>query len=245
MSAGRRSPLLEPFPPFEDAVLVSRRNRFVAEVRLADGREALAHVANTGRLPELMVPGRRVLLRPAADGSARRTPYSLALIESPPPRPRWLALETPLANRLFARLVDERLLAELSGESVVRAEVAHGRSRFDFLLADARGGQRLVEVKSANLFVDGEARFPDAPTERGRKHLDELSEHARAGHRAAVVFVLMGGRASRLRPNAATDPLFARALAGAAEAGVLLLAARLGFSRRGVVFEASVPVEPV
>lgn len=240
MSAGGR---LHRFGPLVAGTLLRRRNRFVADVALDAGARAAAHLPNTGRLPELMVPGRRVLLRAAPEGSERATPFTLALVESPPPRPCWISLETPLANRLFAAALGAGLLPALAGERVVRAEQTVGASRFDFLLVDAGGRERLVEVKSANLFVDGEARFPDAPTERGRKHLTELAEHARRGGRAAVAFVLMGGRASVVRPNLATDPEFARLLGRAREAGVVLLGLRFRFDPSGARFDAVVPVE--
>lgn len=234
-------PLLR-FPRLEPATLLRRRNRFVAEVFLADGSCADAHVANTGRLPELMIAGRECLLRPAAPREGRRTPWSLCLVRSSPPRSRWISLETPLANRLFEAAVGEGRFPELSGERVLRREQTHGSSRFDFLLADGGGRERLVEVKSANLFVGGEALFPDAPTERGRKHLLELARHSRRGNRSALVFVAMGGEAERLRPNVATDPAFASALAEARDAGVMLLAASFRFTPRDARFERLIPV---
>lgn len=238
----REEPLLLRFPPLAGGTLVRRRNRFVAEVRLDDDAVVDVHLPNTGRLPELMVPGRRVRLRPAAGGGARRTRWSLALVESPAAGRRWIGLETPLANRLFGEIASRGLVAPLAGERPLAAEHRVGRSRFDFLLADGQGRERLVEVKSVNLFVDGEARFPDAPTERGRRHVDELASHAAAGGRAAVVFVLMGGEARRVVPNVSTDPGFGRSLAAARAAGVVLAAVRLRFTTRGVAFDGEIPV---
>ena len=234
--------LLREREPLVPATLVARRNRFVAELVRGDGSTLLAHVANTGRLPRLMEKGREVRFRKSRPGLA--TDGSLALVRCGTSERRWISLETPLANRVFPELLRARAFPELLGERVVAAEHTVGDSRFDFLLADAAGRERLVEVKSANLFEKGDALWPDAPSERGRKHLEHLRRHAKRGGRAALVFVLMGGKAARLRPAREIDPEFAALLLRAERDGVLLLAAQLRFTPRGAEFERSIPVDP-
>ena len=223
--------------PLTPGRFVRRLNRFAALVEVG-GRRVLAHVANSGRLGELLVPDRRVYLR-AADRAGRRCPYDLALVRL---RGTLVSVDARLPNALLGEALRAGRIAALRGYGRPRAEVRHGASRLDFVLE--RPGRRcLVETKSGTLVEGGVALFPDAPTARGRRHLEALARACRRGTEAAVVFVVQWGDARRFRPNVAADPAFARALRRAAAAGVRVLAYRCNVSRNAVMLADSIPVD--
>lgn len=219
-------------PAYLPARFLSRPNRFLVVARLRGGRRVRAHLADPGRLRELLVPGARLRLRPA-HASGRKTRFTVALVRAPGKRGCWVSVDTSLANRLAEALVRAGRVRGLPRRCTVHREVRRGRSRFDLLLAPEGGPEILVEVKSVTLVEDGLALFPDAPTARGRRHLAELEAHARAGGRAAVLFVAQRPDARAVAPNEATDPGFARALRSAARAGVRLRGAVFRLSARG------------
>src|SRR5690606_16001971 len=140
---------------------IQRLNRFAARVE-GPGGEALAHVPNSGRMTELLVPGAPVLLSPAPAGSPRKTPYDLTLVRY---QGKWVGVDARFPNILFAEALAAGQLEAFRGLAVAQREVRWGTSRFDFLLS---GGNRscLVETKSVNLVEGGTAMFPDAPTAR-------------------------------------------------------------------------------
>ena len=194
---------------------VARDNRFRVTVEVG-GQQVWAHLPNSGRLGELLVPGRRVsLVEKAAAG--RKTAYDLSMVEHDG---RWISMDARLPNEL----VEESLLAgrlePLAGYPVLRREVTHGRSRFDFALEAPGRLPCLVEVKSITLVVDGLGCFPDAVTQRGRRHVNELAEAANSGYRAAVIFVVQRDDAMGVRPHDESDPDFGLALRAAADRGV-------------------------
>jgi sugar fermentation stimulation protein A len=194
---------------------LGRDNRFRVTVEV-DGHPVWAHLPNSGRLGELLVPGRQILLveRPEA---GRKTGYDLSLVEF---EDRWVSVDARLPNDLVEEAVRDGHLMPLRGYASLRREVVHGRSRFDLLL-EARGrAPCLVEVKSITLVVDGLGCFPDAVTQRGKRHVEELAEAIAAGYRAAVVFCVQRGDALGVRPHDEADPDFGRALRVAARRGV-------------------------
>lgn len=217
--------------------LVQRDNRFLARVALPEG-EVAAHVANSGRLGELLFPGNRVMLQ-AAPG-ARRTAYTLVLAWA---GKEWACVVSAWANALTREAAVLGLLPPLAAYPAWRAEVPWGESRIDFLLSGAELPPCLVEVKGVTL-VSGEAqaRFPDAPTQRAARHLRELARAAACGHRAAVVFAVQRPDATSVTPNRATDPTFAAALEGAAQAGVQVLAFTCRCSPAGIFPDRAIPV---
>jgi len=195
--------------------LVRRDNRFRVMVEVG-GREEWAHLPNSGRLGELLVPKRRVILV-EKDAAGRKTGYDLSLVEHDD---RWVSVDARLPNDL----VEEALLAgrmdPLAGYPVLRREVTHGRSRFDFRLEAPGRLPFLVEVKSITLVVEGLGCFPDAVTLRGRRHVDELASAVAEGYRAAVLFVVQRDDAQGMRPHDESDPGFGQALRDAAGQGV-------------------------
>ena len=195
--------------------LVSRDNRFRVTVEVG-GREVWAHLPNTGRLGELLVPKRRVILVEKA-AAARKTDYDLSLVEHDG---RWVSVDARLPNDLVEEALQAGRIEPLAGYPVLRREVTHGRSRFDFALEAPERLPCLVEVKSITLVVDGLGCFPDAVTLRGRRHVNELAAAVLAGYRAAVLFVVQRDDAQGVRPHDESDPGFGRALREAAGQGV-------------------------
>lgn len=212
--------------PLVPSLFIRRHNRFLLRVKLADSKEEVdAHMADPGRLKELLLPGRRIWLRPASAPN-RRTGWSAVLVEDPE-KAELVSLDTTLPNRLIRRALEEEALPEMSGWTMVRSEFPMGRSRIDFLLADAVGRQMALEVKSVTLVEDGVALFPDAVTERGVRHLRELAEVARKKDwEAGVLFVLQRSDAGEIRAARSIDPKFAEALEKAREGGLRILGRR-------------------
>jgi sugar fermentation stimulation protein A len=231
-------------------VFVGRPNRFLCRVLLDSppgssmGDPVEAHLPDPGRLRELLLPGRRVLVE-AAGNPARRTRWTLRLVETPD-RSAWVSLDTALPNRLVGRALAEGRLGELSGWTLVRSEVTRGGSRFDFLLEreEEGGGELLVEVKSVTLVEDGLALFPDAVTARGSRHVEELAAIAREGGHAAILFVAQRADVREIRAAAAIDPRFASALRGAVDAGVRVLGRTCRVEPGGVELLGPVPAGP-
>ena len=234
-------------PPAAEGELVAARfiarpNRFIVRAELADTTVVDAHLADPGRLIELLLPGAALRLRQAAPSSKRRTAYSVALVRAAAPSRAWVSVETTRANALAEGLLSTGAVQGLEDDWELRREVRHGSSRFDFLLQ--RGTQRLwVEVKSVTLVEDGLGLFPDAPTKRGRRHVQELADLVRNGESAMVLFVAQRGDVLAVAPHALIDPDFADALSDAERAGVELRAAGFQFDASGRVTGcASIPV---
>lgn len=196
---------------------LERPNRFVARVRLG-GEIETVHVKNTGRCRELLVPGAPVVLAPGA-GAARKTRFDLVCVEKP--GLGWVNIDSQAPNVLVAEYIKQRP-APFGDVTLVRPEYAFGRSRVDFYL-ERPGGRCLLEVKGCTLEREGVGFFPDAPTERGAKHLRELAAAVGGGWECFVAFVVTMNGVTQVLPNAGTDPAFARALSEARDAGVRVL----------------------
>jgi len=215
---------------------VQRDNRFRATVIVA-GAQTAVHVANSGRLTELLTPGRPVWLVRAVR-TERRTAYDLALVEH---EGTLVSVDARLPNALWAEAVMTRPVLEQRFDHLER-EVARGASRLDFRLANSQG-VCWVEVKSVTLVEREIARFPDAVTVRGVKHLGELIAITHAGEQAAVVFVVQRGDAARFKPHYDADPLFAKTLRLARQAGVGVWAYTCRVSQQEIVLAEPIPGE--
>lgn len=197
-------------------IFQARPNRFIAHVEV-DGRLEVVHVKNTGRCRELLVPGATVYLE-ESDNPARKTRYDLIAVE----KGRLLVnMDAQAPNKVFQEWAEEGSF--LSGLTLLRPETTWGSSRFDFYW-EAGERRGFVEVKGVTLEEDGHARFPDAPTERGVKHLEELIRCQAEGYEAAVCFVIQMAGMKDFAPNDVTHPAFGAALRKAAGAGVQVLA---------------------
>lgn len=198
-----------------DAVFLQRPNRFIAQV-LLHGQEETVHVKNTGRCKELLVPGAKVYLEKGKN-PARKTAWDLIAVEK---GDRLINMDSQLPNK-----VAEEWLAQggFGHFSQLFREQTWGASRLDFCLKDARR-TKYVEVKGVTLEEGGRVYFPDAPTARGVKHLEELTRIRREGMEAAVLFVVQMDGVTAFSPNDATDPAFGDALRRAKDAGVEIAA---------------------
>ena len=193
-------------------VFVRRVNRFVAEV-LIDGKQENVHVKNTGRLQELLVPKAKVALQ-RADDPNRKTAYDLISVYKP--RLKWVNIDSLAPNELMKQQIMSR------NYDLVKPEYTYGDSRFDFYM-ERQGEKYLTEVKGCTLAADlknGIGLFPDAPTERGMKHLDELVSATKDGYHCAIAFVIQMNGIHKVFPNDNTQPEFGKALVRAAKAGV-------------------------
>lgn len=193
----------------------ARPNRFIAHVQI-NGREEICHVKNTGRCRELLPTGAKVWCQRAAN-PARKTGYDLITVQK---GDRLINMDSQAPNAA----AKEWLLAGGLGDiTELRAESVHGDSRFDFSFVQD-GKKCFLEVKGVTLENDGVCAFPDAPTERGAKHLRGLTQAAKDGFGAYVLFVIQMADVKYLMPNDATDPAFGAALREAAANGVTVLA---------------------
>ena len=218
-----------------EARFLDRSNRFVARCEM-NGEPVVCHVKNTGRLRELLLPGARVWLE-ESDNPARRTLYDLVCAEN---RGYAVNIDSQAPNAVFAEWAQRG--GWLPGLTGLHAETVYGASRFDFsFYADGRRG--FVEVKGVTLFDDaGTAFFPDAPTERGVKHLHELIAARQAGYDAGICFILQRDDAAALRPNDRTHPAFGQALREAALAGVSVRAVCCHVTPESCTADHEVPV---
>ena len=192
------------------AIFLSRPNRFIAHVDL-DGRDTVVHVKNTGRCRELLTPGAVVYLEKGTN-PGRKTPYDLVAVEK---GKRLVNMDAQAPNKAFAEFARQ---FEPSA-AAVRSEVVYGQSRLDFCLETPRG-LHYVEVKGVTLEQGDHVSFPDAPTERGIKHLHELQRAVAQGHRATVFFVVQMEGVKDFSPNEEHHAAFAGALRDAAAHGV-------------------------
>lgn len=217
------------------AVFRSRPNRFVAIVEI-DGREETVHVKNTGRCRELLIPGSTVYLS-KSDNPNRKTVYDLIAVEK---GEVLINMDAQAPNQVFGEWAGGGYFR--SDLKVLRPETKWGNSRFDFYWESGEE-KGFVEVKGCTLEEDGVALFPDAPTERGVKHLRELIQAQREGYICSVCFVLQMKGCHVFRPNARMHPEFAQALREAAAAGVQVLAMECNVEPDFLEICGEIPVE--
>lgn len=242
--------------PLVEARFLHRPNRFVVHAELVGvappggtdpvpgsvggaAAEVVAHLADPGRLRELLVPGARMGLRPEAPSPTRRTRWTAMLVAAPEGT-GWVSLNTTVPNRLVLQALRSGALEEFAGWRYAGREVALGRSRIDFLL-ERQGTRMYVEAKSVTLVEGGLAFFPDAVTARGARHLEELIQARGEGHEAAVLFVLQRPDARRIVAARSIDPVFSDTLARAQAAGVRVLGRRCHVDWEGITLGPPVP----
>lgn len=200
---------------------LDRPNRFIAYVEV-DGKKETVHVKNTGRCRELLQQGNKVYLS-IADNPNRKTKYDLIAVEKrrEEKEPLLVNMDSQIPNDVTEEWLRKGIL--FSKEARVRREVKYGNSRFDFYIED---GERkaFLEVKGVTLEEDGIASFPDAPTERGIKHIRELMQCLQEGYEAYILFVIQMKEITKFRPNDKTHPAFGEALREAQKAGVKIMA---------------------
>lgn len=200
----------------EPAVFLERPNRFVAYVEQAGKRE-ICHVKNTGRCRELLIPGAELYVQ-RSDNPARKTALDLISVKK---GEQWVNMDSQAPNKAVAEWLENGGLGEK--EIQIRPEYRYENSRFDFYLESA-GRKAFMEVKGVTLEEEGVARFPDAPTERGIKHLQELIHCVKNGYDAYIFFVIQLKGVYMFEPNDRTHPAFGETLRKAAAEGVQILA---------------------
>lgn len=213
---------------------MERPNRFIAYVEI-DGRQEICHVKNTGRCRELLQPGVKVFLQ-VADNPARKTKYDLIGVVK---NDMMVNMDSQIPNKV----VEEWLKSGcgLFEHPVIRPEKKYGNSRFDLYIEDG-SRKAFIEVKGVTLEDDGVASFPDAPTERGIKHLMELQASLQEGYEAYVFFVIQMKGVHRMQPNWERHKAFGDALVKAERAGVKILAYDCLVTEDSIQIDAPVPV---
>jgi sugar fermentation stimulation protein A len=225
--------------PLTPARFTRRDNRFRVAVEV-NGKPHSAHLPNSGRLSELLTPGRELLLA-YVPNPRRKTPYDLKLVRY---AGVWVSVDARLPNPLFAEAFNASLLPGFEGYTRLQAEVRLEDSRIDFLLTGPTG-RCWVETKSVTLVEDGTARFPDAPTERGSRHLRAMARAVEHGDRAAAVFVVQRPDAHAFEAHAQADPDFDQELHQAASVGVKVLACRCHVSETEISLAEYIPVKGI
>jgi sugar fermentation stimulation protein A len=231
-------------PPLRRGILIRRYKRFLADVRLDDGRLVTAACPNTGSMLGLSEPGAAVWLS-ESDSQTRKYPFTWELVEADLGRGAMLVgINTGHPNKLVAEALAAKRIRALSGYPMLRREVRYGRnSRIDLLLQCPRKGLCYVEIKNVHLSRrHGLAEFPDSVTERGVKHLVEMSDMVRQGHRAVMVYLIQRSEATRLAMARDIDPGYGAALDAARAAGVEAIALRCRVGTEEITVDRPVPI---
>lgn len=218
----------------EKAKFISRPNRFIAHVEI-DGQTEIAHVKNTGRCKELLTDGATVYVQ-KSDNPLRKTKYALITVEK---NKMLINMDSQAPNKVFDEWVRQGNF--ISNISLIKPECKYGNSRFDFYIeADKR--KIFAEIKGVTLEENGVVMFPDAPTERGVKHIKELCECVNNGYEGYIFFIIQMEKCNYFTPNKVTHPEFAEALKFASKCGVNIKAlnCRVAFDELKILNEVEV-----
>lgn len=201
------------------AKFIKRPNRFQAYVKV-DNKEILVHVPNTGRCKEILIPGCTVILREGTTPN-RKTPYDLIAAYK---KNKLINIDSQIPNKVVEEALKAKKFPKLEQFNIIQREKTFGNSRFDFKLSKDSGEEYYLEVKGVTLEDNGTTMFPDAPTERGTKHILELIEAKNSGKGAGVVFLIQLNEIKSFSPNEDMDPKFTEALKLAKIKGVDIFA---------------------
>ncbi|UCE16953.1 MAG: DNA/RNA nuclease SfsA [Candidatus Bathyarchaeota archaeon] len=218
-------------------VFQERPNRFLALVKV-ENRILPSFLPNPGRMYELLTPGTEVILREVLREN-RKTDFDLIGVFY---NGQIVSVDSRVPNKLVLEALKNRDIEELSEYNIIKPEYGYGHSRFDFLLANEHE-RCLLEAKSCTLVKDGVAMFPDAETERGRRHVRELVKARKEGYRACVMFIVQRTDAHVFVPNDETDPEFGKVLRGAAVEGVEVYAYCSEFFENKITLKGKIKVE--
>jgi sugar fermentation stimulation protein A len=226
-------------PPLIEGTLIARSKRFVANVRLKNGKPVTAHCPNTGSMLSCNMPGSPVLLS-ENDNPKRLHRYTWEQILC---NDRWVGINTMVPNKVVFEALQQNRIPELAGYDTIRKEVHYGtNSRIDLLLL--RGGEKCyVEVKNVTLVQNGIAYFPDSVTTRGTKHLVELLQAKKEGHRAIIFFFIQRVDYELFRPARHLDPEYSDTLQQVVEMGVEIMAWQANVSPVEITLGKPVPYE--
>jgi sugar fermentation stimulation protein A len=218
-----------------EGIFLSRPNRFIAQINL-DGIKVAAHVKNTGRCKELLVPNAKIVLQ-KSNNFERKTGYDLVAVWK---NRQLINIDSQVPNKVFLEYLQSGRYME--GITFIKPEVKYCSSRFDFYV-EAGARKIFLEVKGVTLEEDGVVMFPDAPTERGVKHLNELIRCTKEGYEAQVVFVIQMNNVCYFRPNNKTHPAFGEALVAAKKAGVNITALDCVITKNTLKIGKTVPIK--
>ena len=225
------------YQKIEKAVFFNRPNRFIAEVELHGAIEKV-HVKNTGRCRELLTPGATVILEQAKNPD-RKTKYSLIAVYK---GDLLINMDSQVPNEVVFEAIKAGKVPEIGPVSFVKREVSFLNSRFD-IYYEAEESKGFLEVKGVTLEDNGIALFPDAPTLRGKRHLEELVKAKEAGYETGVLFLIQMRGPGVFQPNRKTDPGFGSALDLAQKSGVSLLAYDCVVKEGSIEIGRSVPIK--
>ncbi len=220
---------------------IRRLNRFEGIVEI-DGREELVHIPNTGRCRELLVMGAGVILE-IRESKTRKTPYELIMVYK---GDKLISIDSQAPNKIVEEAVRTGTIKEIGDYEYVRREVFYRNSRFDLFLKKTEQSEKMdccyIEVKGVTLEVDGAAMFPDAPTERGARHLKELEDARKEGYRAAIIFLVQMENVKYFTPNKLMDEQFADALTTAYNNGVEVFSYDCRVSEKEIALNEKIPI---
>ena len=228
-------------PPLTDGKIIKRYKRFLADVQLNDGRTITAHCPNTGSMKACWKPGAPVQLS-HSDNPNRKLAWTLERVDM---GRGWVGVNTGRVNHIIAAAIRSHRIPQLAGYEQMQKEPAfnidgHPKSRFDFLLADGIAPNAYVEVKNTTLLADKAILFPDAVTDRGRKHLELLREAVKLGFRGVIVYALNRPEGEYFEPAWDVDPEYGHTLEQVVADGVEVLVVRLKHLANGVTVRGTI-----
>jgi sugar fermentation stimulation protein A len=215
---------------------IDRPNRFTVKFSHDQGID-MAHLRDPGRLKELLKHDAELLLRPALNSKNRKTKFDVIAVMKDD---LWVLINSGFHSDIAADLIDFQLIEEFSEYSIERREYTYGKSRIDFLLTDKNEKKMLLEVKGCTLVEDGLARFPDAPTSRGKKHVEELIMSKKESYEAAILFLIFCEDSRCFSPHFNMDPDFSNALKDAHKKGVNIIA----YSFKNIYKNGTLEIKP-
>jgi len=219
------------------AQFIRRLDRFQANVNF-EGEDLLVHVPNTGRCKEILIPGSTVLLREELNPS-RKTLYDLIGAYK---GNKIINIDSQIPNKVVAEALKDKKIEKLLRYNIIQREKTYGNSRFDFKLSNDRGEEYYLEVKGVTLEVDGKTMFPDAPTQRGRKHLLELIDAKKTGFGAGVIFLIQMSDIDSFTPYDDMDVAFGEVLRLACKSGVDVFAYECEVGEKFITLSKAVEV---
>ena len=227
--------------PLIGGILIRRYQRFLADVQLTDGSVVTAHTPNTGSMQGCCTPGSRVWLSDSGN-PGRKYPLPWELVEAA--SHCLVGINTGLANVIVREAVEQGMIRQLQGYSMIRSEIPYGKenSRIDLLLQNGENEKCFVEIKNVTLVENGIALFPDAVSRRGTRHLRELAAMVQDGHRGVIFYCVQRMDAREVRPADRIDPVYGRTLREAIQQGVEAIACQARVSTGEITITKSLPV---
>ena len=224
--------------PLIPGVFIERPNRFITLVEV-NGKIVRSHLPDPGRLKELLIPGTEVLLKPATNLDSRKTKFSTVMVRF---EGRLISLVSALPNKFVKESIEKNILPMLKNYKIIRPEVPYGNHRFDFLLNNHEGFKFYLEVKSVTYVKNGIARFPDAITARGTRHVVALSELMQSGINSGILFVCQRDDPASFEPMWDRDPIFSKALFEASKMNVNIWCISTTVTETEITFKRQIPV---